>query len=94
MQNFHLYILKCNDSSYYIGHTDNLEQRIAQHQDGTFPGYTSARRPVTLVFMQEFTSRDEAFTVEHHIKKWSRAKKEALIAGEFDLLRQRAKKVF
>ncbi len=79
MQSFWVYILKCADDSYYTGHTDNLEKRIAEHQCGTFPGFTSKRRPVELVFCQMFTSREDAFAAERKIKGWSRAKKEALI---------------
>jgi predicted GIY-YIG superfamily endonuclease len=72
-------ILKCADGSYYVGHTDDLEGRIARHTDGTFGGYTSKRRPVTLAFAEASDSRDEAFRRERQIKGWSRAKKEALM---------------
>ena len=84
---FWTYILRCADASYYVGHTDDLEQRIAQHERGLFPGYTHTRRPVKLVFSGEFGSRIEALEFERQIKGWSRAKKEALISGNIPRLR-------
>ena len=60
---------------------------MAQHNDGTFGGYTSTRRPVLLVFHQEFQWITDAIAVERQVKGWSRAKKEALIRGDFDRLR-------
>ncbi len=81
-----VYILKCNDGSYYTGKTQNINQRIAQHQNGTFKGYTSSRRPIKLVYSQGFPTYDEAIQAERQIKRWSRAKKDALIRGDFELL--------
>ncbi len=52
MNCFYVYILKCNDDSYYIGHTDNIEKRIAEHDSASYPGYTQTRLPVKLVYMQ------------------------------------------
>lgn len=80
---FWAYLLRCNDASYYVGHTDNLEQRIGQHGTGELGGYTSSRRPVALAWSQEFATRHEALTAEQQIKGWSRAKKEALIRGDW-----------
>jgi len=80
---FWVYILKCADSSYYTGHTDNLEKRIAEHQSGEMRGYTFNRRPIKLVFSQDFPTREEALESEHQIKGWSRKKKEALIRGDW-----------
>ena len=82
---FWIYVLKCTDGSNYTGHTDNLETRIGQHEAGTIAGcYTHARRPVTLMFSQEFVTREEALAAERQIKGWSRAKKEAMIAGNWN----------
>jgi putative endonuclease len=79
-----LYILKCADGSFYTGTTRaSLEQSVAQHQAGEFDGYISARRPVTLVFSESFEQITDAIAAERQIKGWSRAKKEALIAGDF-----------
>ena len=78
-----MYILRCADRSYYTGHTDNLEERIAKHQMGEIEGYTSTRRPVKLLFSEEFSTRAEALAVERQIKGWTRRKKEALIRGDW-----------
>ena len=94
MQTFTMYILKCRDDSYYVGHTDNIEQRMHQHQDGSITGYTSKRLPVELVFMQSFYSRAEALVAEQKVKNWSRKKKEALIKHNWDLLKQESRKKF
>jgi len=80
---FWVYILRCADGSYYTGHTDNLEQRIAQHHSGEFGGYTATRKPVTLVFIQECATREEAFRAEQQLKGWSRKKKEAMVRGDW-----------
>ena len=76
-----VYILRCADNSYYTGHTDNLEERIAKHKVGAIEGYTSTKLPVRLVFSEEFPTREEALTCERQIKGWSRRKKEALMRG-------------
>jgi predicted GIY-YIG superfamily endonuclease len=83
-------MLRCSDGSYYIGHTDNLKQRIGQHQSGALPGYTHSRRPVELVFSQEFSTREEALASERQIKGWTRAKKEALINGDWKQIQRLA----
>jgi tRNA/rRNA methyltransferase len=89
---FWTYILRCSDGSYYTGHTDNLEQRVGQHQAGEIEGYTHARRPVTLMWSQDFGSRIEALEAEHQVKDWSRKKKEALFRGDWEALSAAAKK--
>jgi putative endonuclease len=82
------YILRCADGSYYTGTTrTDLQIRFAQHQTGYFGGYTATRRPVVLVYSEYFDRIVDAIAAERQIKGWSRAKKEALIAGRFDLLR-------
>ena len=78
---FGVYILHCAGNSYYTGHTDNLEKRIVEHQTGEIEGYTSTRLPVTLVFADEFPTREEALARERQIKGWSRKKKEAMMRG-------------
>jgi putative endonuclease len=82
-QHFHAYMLRCRDGSYYTGHTDDLDARLWQHQNGIGCEWTK-RRPVELVWCEVFATRDEAFTAERMIKPWSRAKKEALIAGDWE----------
>ena len=84
---FWVYILQCADASYYVGHTDDLDVRVAQHQSGEFQGYTTSRRPVRLVYSESFATREDAFAAERQLKGWSRKKKEALIAGDWERLR-------
>jgi GIY-YIG catalytic domain-containing protein len=61
---FWVYILRCADKSYYTGHTDNLEDRIAKHKAAEIEGYTSTRLPVRVVFSEEFPTREEALACE------------------------------
>jgi tRNA/rRNA methyltransferase len=89
---FFAYLLGCSDNSYYVGHTDDLARRIHEHQAGGRCTYTTVRRPVVLLWSQEFPSREEAKKVEAQIKGWSRAKKEALARGDFATLRAAARK--
>ena len=88
---FFAYMLRCADNSYYTGHTDDLVVRVAQHGEGSLSGYTAKRRPVELVWSESFPTRDEAFAAERRIKGWSRAKKEALIAGDWERIRKLAR---
>jgi predicted GIY-YIG superfamily endonuclease len=88
---FWTYILLCADGRYYTGHTDNLEYRIGQHQSGLIDGFTSSRLPVRLMWSQDFATRYEALDAEMRIKKWSRAKKEALIRGDWKAVSHFAK---
>lgn len=89
---FFAYMLLCADDSYYVGHTDELEKRFVEHQSGQGCAYTATRCPVELVWSQEFATRDEAKEAETQIKGWSRAKKKALIDGDFDMISLLAKK--
>jgi putative endonuclease len=89
----YLYILLCADGSYYTGTArSGLEQRLAQHNAGTYGGYTAQRRPVTLVFSQWFERITDAIEAERQVKGWSRAKKEALIRGDFGQLPELSKR--
>jgi predicted GIY-YIG superfamily endonuclease len=88
---FWVYILRCADGSYYVGHSDDLAVRLQQHETGVLGGYTATRRPVQLVYSQDFTTRDEAFAAERRIKGWSRTKKEALIRGDWAEIRRLAR---
>lgn len=72
---FFVYILRCADGSYYVGHTDDLETRIAAHERGEIKGYTRKRRPIELVFAEEVRTREEALARERQVKGWSRAKR-------------------
>jgi putative endonuclease len=90
----HVYMLRCADGSFYVGSAtgEDLTMRIAQHQAGTFEGYTSLRRPVQLVWSEYFDRITDAIATERKIKGWSRAKKEALIKGDWDSVRQLSKR--
>ncbi|MFD1015015.1 GIY-YIG nuclease family protein [Winogradskyella rapida] len=95
MKQSYVYILKCSDNSYYTGLTSNLMNRLEQHKTGKhIESYTYSRRPVELVFYAEFTDITIAIQTEKQIKKWSRAKKDALIDGAYEALPNLAKKKF
>jgi putative endonuclease len=89
-----VYILLCADRSYYVGSAtgDDLTQRIAQHNSGFFGGYTSTRRPVQLAWSQHFEQITDAIAAERQLKGWSRAKKEALIRGDWNSIQSLAKR--
>ena len=83
---FYAYMVLCADQSINTGHADNLEARLAAHNDGRFRGFTFTRRPVRLIFQTSFPTRQEAIEAERQIKGWSRAKKLALAEGDWELL--------
>ncbi len=91
-----VYILRCADGSYYVGSTVDLERRIWQHNEGLGAAYTRrrGRRPVELVWSGECAHIGAAFALEKQIQGWSRAKREALIRGDFELLPGLARKDF
>ena len=80
----HVYMLKCSDGSYYVGSTRDLDQRLRQHDIGLGASYTRTRQPVELVWSFETERVTEAYALERQIHGWSRAKREALIRGDFD----------
>ncbi|MFV1448195.1 GIY-YIG nuclease family protein [Maribacter sp. HS] len=95
MLTYYVYILECADNSFYTGITSNLTQRLESHQSGKYKdSYTSKRRPVNLVYYCEFTDPNLAIEMEKRIKNWSKAKKKALIAGEYEKLPNLSKKKF
>ncbi|MBN2490115.1 MAG: GIY-YIG nuclease family protein [Planctomycetes bacterium] len=83
---FHIYILRCADGTYYIGSTQDLAGREAAHNDGRGAKHTCSRRPVKLVYTESLPTRSAAVRRERQPKRWSRAKKDALIAGDWDQL--------
>ena len=86
-----IYMLHCADGSYYVSSTrGTLDGRIAEHNNRRFRGYTSTRLPVTLVWSEEFQRVSDAIAVERRLKGWSRAKKQALIEGDFARVRRLA----
>ena len=87
------YMVRCADGRYYVGTArGDLDHRIAAHNAGSLGGYTASRRPVELVWNQEFEDPRDAIAAERQIKGWSRAKKEALIRGDFRMISALAKR--
>jgi putative endonuclease len=92
MKQYFVYILLCSDNSYYTGVTNNLERRIYEHENGLDPNsYTFKRRPLKLVFHEMFYDINQAIAFEKQIKGWRRAKKEAIINGDWHLLPELSK---
>ena len=86
--NAFVYIVRCSDGSYYVGSTrSTLERRVAEHNAGSFGGYTKSRRPVKLVYSESFARITDAVAAEQQLKGWSRAKKKALINRDIGLLK-------
>ena len=87
MHYYYVYILKCHDGTFYTGITNNITRRIIEHQAGINEDcYTFFRRPVKLIFHQDFLEVEQAIYFEKKIKKWSHHKKEALANEKFHLL--------
>ena len=82
-----MYILQCNDKSYYTGSTTYLKERLSQHALGLGANYTKERLPVKLVYFEEFQNIEYAFIREKQVQNWSRKKKEALINGNIEMLK-------
>ena len=76
-QSYYLYILRCSDGSYYVGTTNDLEQRLLAHTEGRAATYTAGRRPVLLVYSENHESVEAARARERQIKGWTRSKKDA-----------------
>lgn len=92
---YYVYIVRCSDGMYYTGITNNYERRVAEHNEGKDEkSFTFSRRPVVLVHTASFEDVFEAIAWEKTVKRWSRKKKEALIAGELERLPALAKKDF
>lgn len=90
--NYFVYILQCSDGFYYVGVTNNLERRVAQHNEGLDPNcFTYKRKSVVLRYSEHFQNIKNAIAYEKQIKGWGRKKKEALINGDFVLLSSLAK---
>jgi putative endonuclease len=93
MKQYFVYILLCNDGSYYTGVTNNLERRLYEHESGLDPkSYTFSRRPLKLVFSEYFVDINQAIALEKQVKGWNRKKKEAIIQGRWDLLPELSKR--
>jgi len=82
MSTFHVYILQCADDSYYIGLTEDVEERLSRHNAGTAAAWTAARLPVSLAYSEAFDDLQLAAAREEQLQGWSRAKKAALITRD------------
>ena len=91
MKFYWVYILLCSDGSYYTGSTSDLRKRISEHNLGIYKCYTRKRLPVRLVFSEQFDDPYNAVSAERQIKRWTRAKKKALIKRDFKLLHELSK---
>jgi predicted GIY-YIG superfamily endonuclease len=80
------YILLCSDDSYYVGHTEDIEARLALHNAGKGAVHTAHRRPVTLIYLEPYPSKAQEIAREKQLKKWTRAKKQALVNKDLDRL--------
>lgn len=89
---FFAYMLRCADGSFYVGHTEDLESRIAAHQTGEIPGYTRRRRPISLVWSESFPTRQEALAAERQVKNWPREKKKGLSTEDWERVSRAARK--
>lgn len=87
---YYLYIVRCSDNSLYCGQTNNLDRRIKEHNSCNTKSakYTKIHHLVKLVYFEEFPSLQESMKREIQIKKWTKAKKEALVAGDLKLLKK------
>jgi putative endonuclease len=87
MKLYYVYILKCSDGLTYTGFTNNVSRRFEEYQNGLNKDcFTFKRRPLDLIFSQEFNDVNQAIYFEKKIKKWSSKKKFALANGDYDLL--------
>lgn len=86
-----MYILECADGSYYVGSTTDINRRLLEHQNGEGANHTKKRLPVKLLYYEEYEHVSLAFYREKQVQGWSRAKKEALINGNFNDLPELSK---
>jgi|SRR3990167_3794718 len=85
---YYVYILRCADDSFYVGSAQDLDSRVKAHNDGRGAAYTFKHRPVHLVYSEAFDSEIRAVTRERQLKCWSHKKKQALVDGNIQRLKQ------
>ncbi|HEX2948348.1 MAG TPA: GIY-YIG nuclease family protein [Armatimonadota bacterium] len=88
---YYVYILLCNDGTYYVGSTHDVEARVARHNEGRAATYTALRRPVTLAYTEVHPDQLTAMRRERQLKGWSHQKRDALINGDLERLKQLSK---
>src|SRR5207302_8886141 len=89
---FFVYIVRCADESFYVGHTSDVPARVKVHNEGCGALWTACRGPVSLVYQEQLPSEDAAVAREHQIQGWTHAKKQALITGDLGRLKALAKR--
>ncbi len=89
---FFVYIVRCCDDTLYIGHTFNVSDRVSAHNEGRGALWTACRRPVFLVYQEKHSSQGDAIARERQLKRWTHAKKMALINGDLAKLKSLAKR--
>ena len=82
-----VYILRCADDSLYVGETNDVSSRLTRHNAGTAAAHTAKRGPVRLVYTEQYPTREDCLKRERQLKGWTRAKKEALVAGDKSVLK-------
>jgi predicted GIY-YIG superfamily endonuclease len=81
-----IYLLRCADDSFYVGETSDLQTRERHHNEGRGGSYTEKRRPVHIVYAEQYSSRQDALERERQVKRWSSQKKEMLVRGDLESL--------
>ena len=89
---FFVYVVRCSDDSLYVGHTSNVDERVIVHNEGRGARWTACRCPVILVYQESQSSAEDAIARERQIKRWTHAKKLALINGDKAKLKALAKR--
>ena len=89
---FYLYILRCSNSTFYVGSTQNLKSRLEAHDKGRGAAYTFKHRPVCLAYSEKYQSKIEALSRERQLKHWSHGKEEALVLGNHESLKHLSKR--
>ncbi|MEX2286343.1 MAG: GIY-YIG nuclease family protein [Planctomycetaceae bacterium] len=88
MSTYFVYIIRCSDGSYYVGHSTDVTERVAAHNSGRGAVWTSSRTPVVLVYEEPFPTEAAAVARERQLKRWTQAKKQALVDGNLARLKE------
>jgi putative endonuclease len=91
LPSFFVYILRCSDGSLYVGHTADVAERVKLHNEGKGAKWTAAHRPVELLYTEPATDETSAIRRELQLKRWTPAKKLALVAGDQQQLKSLAR---
>jgi len=82
----HVYLLRCADNSLYVGETSDLATRERHLNEGRGGSYTAKRRPVHIVYAEQYGSREDTLKPERQVKRWSSQTKELLVCGDLAAL--------